>query len=264
MRFSFRPVFVAFLCGAILTSSRLKADVFRVYFVTGDRREEPGSWPGKPFRGRCAPLLVRLAWQQFLMNLGYSSGHSPEYFAKNDLLTAVSENWRYFRSIRPQIKLLQRKGYEVSFIPEIEAKTLFQIVGDSHTLAVFHSGHGYTSEDFSPRNLILTGELHGDVYLGVMHKGQESAITDEVVNEIRGEGIDIPRSNNIQLFFTTACYAGYCEQSIRHRLGLPESTRFLSTRDIRGLPAEHSYYEDEIRTFEKEVYHWVLSLPPRN
>jgi len=228
-----------------------------IYFVTGD--EGRFLWKNYPYSGRTTGELARFFTLQVYDNM---TGNGPPDFYKEDLIDAIRGQWSVVFSIQKQIRKLRKKGYNIKFLPQVEVAQLLEILSSPHTLAVFHGGHSYFPEGVDLFDLANEGK--GEVFLAVYENGKPSALTDEVLNRAK-EKLNRPfkASPKLALFFTGACFAGYCDRQIRQKLGLQESTQFLTTKDsyFTDRPAKGSTHKDLAKSFKKGINQWVASLP---
>lgn len=225
-----------------------------VYFVQGDEGRE--FWRNYPFKPRTMSDFVRLGIVQLKANLGYNVSTD---LVRNDLMAATVDQWNFYSGIKPVIRDLQKKGYDVAFVNHIEATRLLRILADPKTLAVFHGGHSYIDENFDPSELVKNGG--GEVYLSVFHRGKPAALTDQVLAEAMLDmGWSQQPTSSIELFFSGACYAGYCDSAIKRRLKLSDHSMFLFST-LAGRPAGESKFADTVETFSGSVKKWVGQLP---
>jgi hypothetical protein len=240
----------------ILYADELKPS--KIYFVSGSH--DHYKWEKYPYQPRSIFEILKIWGIQINGNL---SNSLPPEFSKNDIFSAVWERWLSLK-IGRQISRLKKKGYEVIFINKIEVDDLLKILASSDTLAVFHGGHSYHSEDFQPYELIYEGK--GETYITVFNGGKPSALTDEVVDKAISQFNGRYRASlNLQLFFSSACYAGYCERGIREKLRLSDKTRFLSPRDAwnTARSAGATSFKEISTSFSSEISTWITELPIR-
>ncbi len=229
----------------------------KIYFVTGD--EGRFLWKNYPFFGRTLGELARFFVLQIHSDI---TGEGPDDFYKTDILSAVGEQWSTRFSIQKQIEELRHKGYQIEFIPQIDVLKLLSILSDPDTMAIFHGGHSYVANETNFYDLAYKGK--GEVFLSVYEDGKPSALTIEVLERAKNKlgRQSYKASPDLKLFFTGACYAGYCNPRIRQKLGLSDFTQVLTTKDSKmGRPAMASTHRDMVESFNTTIRNWVANLP---
>jgi len=243
--------------GIIFAGSIIHADraPIKIYFVSG--AHDHYKWKLYPFQPRSIFEILRIWGDQIHGNI---IDDLPSGLEKTDIIGVIYERW-ISRKIEKQIRILKKKGYDIIYIEKIEVTELFKILSSPETLAVFHGGHSYSPDDFSGYDLIYNGK--GETYISVFDGKNKSALTDEVADKVlTGSPSDYKASENIKIFFSSACYAGYCELPLRAKLRLSNHTKFMSPKNSWNpeRPADLTSFKDIAASFSNEVAKWVSDL----
>jgi hypothetical protein len=197
------------------------------------------------------PLVSRSLWDRLasigkftLPDIYYSTGFD-EIDVKNLRLVEIS-----FTKVNAVWKRLKEKGYTIHLRKKIEVDDLFKILTDDSTVAVFHIGHGITERE-SPN------AKPKEAYLSVYHNNFPVPLTPELIAEEKTSlKTKYKVGKNLRLFFTGACFGGYCETDLRTALEFPPQVEYIAAGGL-----ETSSIKIVAQSFLDQISQWAETLP---